>query len=167
MNERERAFADLVNANPKDRVPQLVFADWLDEQGDLRGEAWRVLVQVGKMPSQWAVKWRWERDWLTRPHMLPSALFARLSYLPGIYNPDVMAVYSSFFAAFNDAAIAYVRYYHDPVFGLTLEKRGRWTRFGIETEQELAERRAAQNEWNLIPEDLIPRNPLSRGPHTP
>lgn len=162
----EQAFVDSINASPKDRTPQLVFADWLDEQGDPRGEAWRVLVQIRKMPAQWAVSWRWQRNWLTAPYMLPSSLFARLDYLPGMWGPD-MACYSSFFAAFNDAVIAYVRYYHDPLFAIPPEKRGRWTKFGIENEQELARRRAAQNEGDLIPVDPIPQLPLSLGPHAP
>lgn len=160
----ERAFADSINAYPKDRVSQLVFADWLDDQGDPRGEGWRVLVQIGKMPAQWAVSWRWQRDWLTQPHMLPSPLFSRLDYLPGMWGPD-MTCYPSFFAAFSDAAIAYVRYYHDPLFAMPTKKRGRWTKFGIESEQELARRRSAQNEWHLIPEDHRPA--ISRGPHAP
>ena len=39
------------NAGRGDRFVEKVYADWLDEQGDPRAEAWRVLLEAGKRPS--------------------------------------------------------------------------------------------------------------------
>jgi uncharacterized protein (TIGR02996 family) len=39
----EQAFLDTILANPHDWAPRLIFADWLDEHGDPRGELVRLL----------------------------------------------------------------------------------------------------------------------------
>jgi uncharacterized protein (TIGR02996 family) len=38
---QEEAFLEAMLATPEDDVVRLVFADWLDEQGDVRGTAAR------------------------------------------------------------------------------------------------------------------------------
>lgn len=48
----EQAFIDAINANPGDLTLQLVYADWLDEQGDPRGKAWRVLIEERHWPMR-------------------------------------------------------------------------------------------------------------------
>lgn len=42
----EQTFLEVIQANPDDEVPKLIYADWLDEQGDPRGELIRLLVEV-------------------------------------------------------------------------------------------------------------------------
>lgn len=42
----EQPFVDAVCATPADRTPRLIFADWLDEQGDPRGEWLRASLEI-------------------------------------------------------------------------------------------------------------------------
>ena len=45
MNE-ERAFVAAILERPDDDVTKLVYADWLEEQSDPRGEYLRLMLQV-------------------------------------------------------------------------------------------------------------------------
>jgi uncharacterized protein (TIGR02996 family) len=69
MNEadtsEENAFLESIRSNPRDRLPRLVYADWLDERGDERAEFLRLqcslvssverLVELHpSVPKQWA-----------------------------------------------------------------------------------------------------------------
>lgn len=47
MDER-RAFLDEFIEHPDDDVPRLIYADWLDEQGDARGEFIRVQCELAQ-----------------------------------------------------------------------------------------------------------------------
>ena len=49
----DAAFLAAVAASPTESLPRLVYADWLDEQGDPRGEMVRVMEEMGKHPV-WA-----------------------------------------------------------------------------------------------------------------
>ena len=51
MNAEEAAFVELVCASPDDDAPRLVFADWLDERDDPRGEFIRIQCALAKMPA--------------------------------------------------------------------------------------------------------------------
>ncbi|MEK6235455.1 MAG: SUMF1/EgtB/PvdO family nonheme iron enzyme [Planctomycetales bacterium] len=42
----EQAFLDEIAANPADPAPRLIFADWLEERGDLRAELLRLLNEL-------------------------------------------------------------------------------------------------------------------------
>lgn len=44
----ERAFLDEIEANPHDDVPKLIYADWLDEQGDPLGAVIRLSCELRK-----------------------------------------------------------------------------------------------------------------------
>ena len=49
----EAAFIQEILANPADRECRLIFADWLEEQGDARGELIRLQVQLeGMSPDE-------------------------------------------------------------------------------------------------------------------
>ena len=48
----EEDFLAIIRSNLGDTVPQLVYADWLDEQGDPRGELIRLLVEVREALNQ-------------------------------------------------------------------------------------------------------------------
>lgn len=50
MSEQD-AFLKEILANPADREVRLVFADWLEEQGDPRGELIRLQIQLEEMKS--------------------------------------------------------------------------------------------------------------------
>lgn len=47
MNEND--FLDAIQAAPTDPVPRLVYADWLDEQGDPRGELLRIQEELRRI----------------------------------------------------------------------------------------------------------------------
>ena len=42
----EAAFVAAILASPRDDTPRLVFADWLDERGDPRGELLRITTEL-------------------------------------------------------------------------------------------------------------------------
>src|SRR5215469_11329163 len=42
------AFVQAILANPEDDAPRLIFADWLDERGDPRGDFIRVQCQLAR-----------------------------------------------------------------------------------------------------------------------
>jgi uncharacterized protein (TIGR02996 family) len=46
----ERAFLDAVRAAPRDPAVRLVYADWLEEHGDSRGELVRIEEEMGQLP---------------------------------------------------------------------------------------------------------------------
>ncbi|WP_166831394.1 TIGR02996 domain-containing protein [Thalassoroseus pseudoceratinae] len=47
----DNEFFQAVLADPDDLIPRLVYADWLDEQGDPRGEFIRVQCELADMPE--------------------------------------------------------------------------------------------------------------------
>jgi len=51
MHPQEAAFVERVAADPEEDGPRLVFADWLDERGDPRGEFIRVQVALARLPA--------------------------------------------------------------------------------------------------------------------
>jgi uncharacterized protein (TIGR02996 family) len=58
-------FIQTIIANPDDDTPRLVYADWLDEQGDPRGEFIRVQCALATMadedPGRWDLELRQAR----------------------------------------------------------------------------------------------------------
>lgn len=52
IEEYEEPFARAIVESPNDPTPKLVFADWLDEQGDMRGELIRVRVEFWRAESR-------------------------------------------------------------------------------------------------------------------
>src|SRR5206468_7966092 len=63
----EEAFIQAIIADPDDDAPRLIYADWLDERGDPRGEFIRVQCALARMdewdPRRWDLKRR-EQDLL-------------------------------------------------------------------------------------------------------
>jgi uncharacterized protein (TIGR02996 family) len=49
MND-ETPFIEAILANPEDEAPRLIYADWLEERGDARGELLRVENALAKLP---------------------------------------------------------------------------------------------------------------------
>lgn len=45
-NADDRAFREAIQADPDDDTARLVYADWLEEGGDVRGELFRLLTQL-------------------------------------------------------------------------------------------------------------------------
>jgi uncharacterized protein (TIGR02996 family) len=52
MKPEEAGLLARVCAEPDDDSPRLIFADWLDEQGDPRGEFIRVQVAISRLPAE-------------------------------------------------------------------------------------------------------------------
>ena len=51
------AFIDAIVANPEDQGLRLMYADWLEERGDARGELLRLEATLATLPTkdrQWA-----------------------------------------------------------------------------------------------------------------
>jgi uncharacterized protein (TIGR02996 family) len=47
----DEAFLAAIRADPDDDTARLVYADWLDERGDVRGEWLRVQCELARMPQ--------------------------------------------------------------------------------------------------------------------
>src|SRR5438477_7893874 len=47
----ELAFLSRIREQPEDNGPRLIFADWLDERGDPRGEFIRVQCALARLPA--------------------------------------------------------------------------------------------------------------------
>src|SRR5207249_6247262 len=45
------AFLDAIRAAPDDDGPRLIYADWLEERGDPRGEFIRLQVELARLPA--------------------------------------------------------------------------------------------------------------------
>jgi uncharacterized protein (TIGR02996 family) len=48
---QEEAFLRAIIDHPADDAPRLIYADWLDERGDPRGEFIRVLCALAEVPK--------------------------------------------------------------------------------------------------------------------
>ena len=73
MQIEAEAFLQRIRAYPDDDAPRLVFADWLDEQGDPRGAFIRVQLALAQLDAEESAE---SRDRLARPER--EALCARL-----------------------------------------------------------------------------------------
>jgi uncharacterized protein (TIGR02996 family) len=99
----EDGFWAAIAANPDDDLPKLVFADWLDERGDPRGQCLRWVVARGKRPGYVGLQpVRWVNTLvLNFPHhsdTVNPSLFGRLSgHKPSgyayCYYPHVVCAY--------------------------------------------------------------------------
>src|SRR5258707_731391 len=78
------AFLQAIIDRPDDDAPRLIYADWLDERGDPRGEFIRVQCALAGMdeydPRRWDLMAR-ERELLSR--YAPEWLGATIATLPG------------------------------------------------------------------------------------
>lgn len=45
-SQEEEIFLKAIRESPEDPLPQLVYADWLDERGDRRGEIIRLICEI-------------------------------------------------------------------------------------------------------------------------
>ena len=59
----EAAFLAAIAAEPADDTRRLVYADWLDERGDPRGEYLRLELQLHEIPARLAVLLNEVRGW--------------------------------------------------------------------------------------------------------
>lgn len=66
MTTDEAAFQAALDRDPSDHTTRLVFADWLDEQGDPRAEGYRLLGAAGTDPHAFAATFPWHGMWATR-----------------------------------------------------------------------------------------------------
>jgi uncharacterized protein (TIGR02996 family) len=90
MTHDEAALYRAVLTNPADDAPRLVYADWLDERGDRRGEYLRLDLELSKCASEDIpdlefrrineLRYRINSDWLTEISVGPSGWVKRLVY---------------------------------------------------------------------------------------
>ena len=65
MNDEDN-FLRAIQADPDDAMLRLVYADWLEEQGDVRGEYLRLTHQLTQFPSRLQqLKSQIDPNWLT------------------------------------------------------------------------------------------------------
>lgn len=66
----EEEFQAALDANPTDFVTKLVFADWLDEQGDERADGYRAmgLGRLAPMYYHYGKFWYWMETVTGRPY---------------------------------------------------------------------------------------------------
>lgn len=81
----EEQFIAAIIASPDDHTPKLMFADWLDEDGqDKLAAAYRWCGEKRKHPTFYPIynEWSWfnkSRNPLDSPAMLPGFLFDRIA----------------------------------------------------------------------------------------
>jgi len=65
VDDVEQRFLAAIQANPGDREAREVYADWLEERGDERGEYLRLEAQLHSIPVRLAVlRIKIDRDWI-------------------------------------------------------------------------------------------------------
>jgi uncharacterized protein (TIGR02996 family) len=117
----ESDFIDAINADPDDRFTQLVYADWLDEQGDPLAEGWRVLIEAGKRPDLWEDRPGVPRDFIGWGWSFWEGVDPPSRNLNGfiehsIWNSEFLwKGCKTFWHAMNRVALAWVRANRDPV----------------------------------------------------
>jgi uncharacterized protein (TIGR02996 family) len=87
FGSEEAAFLRAAHANPDDSAPRLVYADWLDERGDPRGEAVRLAERMrGLDPAALNAQLIASRDVLRRSihHELWLVLMGYKQFLPAL-----------------------------------------------------------------------------------
>jgi uncharacterized protein (TIGR02996 family) len=89
MQTEAEAFLQRIRAYPDDDAPRLVFADWLDEQGDPRGEFIRVQLALAQIEREAAAT----GDQRLRPERraIRTELQAREQYLLDKYKEEWIA----------------------------------------------------------------------------
>jgi uncharacterized protein (TIGR02996 family) len=61
----EAGFLQAIQENPNDPAPRLVYADWLEERGDVRGEFLRLEHQLTQIPQRLAqLRAQIDPEWL-------------------------------------------------------------------------------------------------------
>lgn len=78
----EDSFIQAATAHPEDEAPRLIYADWLEERGDPRGEYLRLCVEMASLPPhsdryadlklrQKALHGRMDAKWLATMGLIP------------------------------------------------------------------------------------------------
>ena len=111
----EQAFIAEINANAgrDPRTIEYAYSDWLDEQGDPRAEAWRVLLEAGKRPEFYDDIWWWWSDMYTG-----NLKYDQANVLPFPTLDDQLrwGQYHTYFDAMNGIVIGWVRANRDEDF---------------------------------------------------
>lgn len=55
----EEGFQRAIDADPTNATIRMVFADWLEEQGDPRAEGYRELARLNRVPVTGGQEWNW------------------------------------------------------------------------------------------------------------
>ena len=105
----EEDFHAALDANPDDWQTRLVFADWLDERGDPRGEGYRALGVLQLRPASAAYCWANARNRDSSPHhgfnLLPQDWYTLTT--PNLETAGVYCFFDSRHEAEDAAARAF------------------------------------------------------------
>lgn len=126
MSEEEQAWADAILADPSD-AQLLVWADWLEENGDEACEGVRWLVENGKRPWDADEFFGWTRHLTDDGEAIPRSVFANLClandpFYCSRYPSNKLHCYEvrgtwtravAQYTALLDAARAAVKYLHE------------------------------------------------------
>lgn len=112
MSDEEQAWADAILENPSD-AQLLVWADWLEENGDEACEGVRWLVETEKRPHNYLTFFGW---WLcVSPngdfcHALSHSLASRMNCVwHDEWHPKYPVTANGYITALLDAARAYLK----------------------------------------------------------
>lgn len=91
MTVEEEAFNRQLDLHPDDHTTRLVFADWLEEQGDDRANGYRALAVNGRIPHRCMQNdWLWAtNNAVGKHHVLPQDWFDCLSPDNSIFWPSL------------------------------------------------------------------------------
>lgn len=86
----EADFRRKINRNPRNWTARLIFADWLQEQGDPRAAGYRFMAERKLLPERWHVskKWYWNET-ITGPSYsghLKGCWYRRIAPYEKIYD---------------------------------------------------------------------------------
>jgi uncharacterized protein (TIGR02996 family) len=115
--ETDDGFIGAILTDPSDETVQLVYADWLDERGDPRGEFLRLRVE-------------WNREWAGGHHP-PMSLSSRIEELRAAIDPGWVAVLDTLGVPSEPAKLWFECFGHiDPPLAEALVTRKVWGRQG-------------------------------------
>lgn len=114
-------FLNQIEMNPHDDAAKLIYADWLEEQGNPEAEAWRWITHTQRFPKQYDYgKYQWQFvhrevesiDKNTPSHFIPPAVWGNMA---GSEPHVKTGIYISILQAFKDV-----------VKGFTINKGKDW-----------------------------------------
>ena len=103
-------FLNLIDHYPMDHQSKLVFADWLEEQGDERYKIWYWMYEMERLPNRYSRSYNSFDWWLYQAadyhSAIPKILYPQLRGSP--FSPTCME-YDSYKEAYLDLELAWTK----------------------------------------------------------
>ena len=102
MNEREleleQGFLQVIQQNPDDDSAIGIYADWLEERGEMRGEYLRLFLQVRSAPKRMKeLSKQIDRKWLAKIPKAPKVVSERVFLVKLKNNETVKVIAHTFY----------------------------------------------------------------------